>query len=108
MCMESSVAIGIVFKLMRNNRVKARELSEDFEISIRTVYRYVDILSASGVPIICFSGKNGGMEIDSSFKIDDNFLTLEEVKYLLKLLKSQEKSVKNNILIEKINKIYQL
>lgn len=106
--MESSVAIGIVFKLMRHNRVKARELSEDFEISVRTVYRYVDVLSACGVPIISFSGKNGGMEIDSNFKIDDNFLTLEEVKYLLKLLKSQEKSVKNNVLIEKINKIYQI
>ena len=106
--MESSVAIGIVFKLMRGDRLTAQSLAEDFEVSTRTVYRYVDILCASGIPIFCVNGKNGGIEIDRHFKISENFLTLEEVKYLLILLKKQEKTQKNSVLIEKINKIYQV
>lgn len=106
--MENSVAIGIVFKLMRGKRMTAKELGEIFEVSPRTIYRYVDCLSASGVPIICISGKNGGLEIDKKFVLTDSFLTLEEVQYLLKILKNQEKSKKNQVLIEKINKIYQI
>lgn len=106
--MDSSVAIGIVFKLMRGRRVKAKELSEDYEVSVRTIYRYVDYLSASGVPITSYIGKNGGIEIDKDFVIHDDFLTLEEVQYLLKVLKNQEKTAKNSVLIEKINKIYQI
>ncbi len=106
--MESSVAIGMVFKLMRGKRLTAKELGDDFEVSSRTIYRYVDCLSASGVPIVCISGKNGGLEIDKNFVINDSFLTLEEVQYLLKILKIQEKTPKNQVLIEKINKIYQI
>lgn len=103
--MENSVAIGIVFKLMQGKRVTAKELGERFELSVRTVYRYVDILSASGVPIISFNGKNGGLEIDKSFKLNDNFLTTAETQYLINLLKNQEKNIKNTVLIEKLNKI---
>lgn len=103
--MENSVAIGIVFKLMQGKRVKARELGEYFELSVRTVYRYIDILSASGIPIISFNGKNGGLEIDKSFKLNDNFLTTTETEYLINLLKNQEKNAKNTVLIEKFNKI---
>ena len=106
--MESSVAIGIVFKLMRGDRLTAKSLSEDFEVSTRTIYRYIDILCASGVPIFCINGKNGGIEIDRRYKINENFLTLEEAKQLLILLKKQEKTKQNSILIEKINKIYQV
>lgn len=103
--MENSVAIGIVLKLMRGKRVKAKELSDEFELSVRTIYRYVDTLSASGVPITCFNGKNGGIEIDENFKIDENFLTIDEAQYLINVLKNQEKNAKNSVLIEKINKI---
>lgn len=106
--MENSVAIGIVFKLMRGNRLTAKTLAEDFEVSTRTIYRYVDTICASGIPLISINGRNGGIEIDEHFKINDNFLTLDEVKRLLILLKSQEKTAENAVLIEKINKIYQI
>lgn len=106
--MVNSIAVGIVFKLLRGRRVTAKELSLDYEVSIRTIYRYLDIIGASGIPLISFSGKNGGVELDKNFKIDDNFLTLQEVKYLLNLLKKQEKTSQNSILIEKFNKIYQI
>lgn len=106
--MEMSIAIGMVFKLMRGERVTARDLADEFEISIRTVYRYIDKISAGGVPLITLNGKNGGVEIDSRYKVDSNFLTLDEVKHLLNLLKNEKKDAKNQILTEKINKIYQI
>ena len=106
--MEMSIAIGMVFKLMRGERVTAKDFADEFEISVRTVYRYIDKISAGGVPLITINGKNGGVEIDKKYKVDANFLTLEEVKYLLKLLKNEKKEAKNQVLAEKINKIYQI
>lgn len=104
--MENSIAFGIVLKLMKGRRLTACEIAEDYEVSTRTVYRYIDTLSASGVPLITFNGKNGGIEIDKNFVLTENFITKDETEYLLNLLKNDKKSKKNSILIEKISKIY--
>lgn len=104
--MENSIAIGIVFKLLSGIRLTAKQISEDYEISTRTVYRYINHISASGIPLISFSGKNGGIEIDKNFVIDKNFFTPSEVDYLLNILKNQEKTQKNTILIEKIDNFF--
>lgn len=44
----------LVILWMLNSGVKmtAKQISEKLEINIRTVYRYIDALCASGVPII--------------------------------------------------------
>ena len=105
--MENSIAFGIVLKLMKGKRLTATEIAQEYEISPRTVYRYVDTLCASGVPLITFNGKNGGIEIDNNYVLNQNFLTKDETEYLLNLLKNDKKSIKNCNLIEKIGKIYQ-
>ena len=101
--MSNSISLGIIIKLMNQKRVKASELAQMFEVSTRTIYRYVDSICASGVPIITINGKNGGIEIADSFNLKNDVFTSDELLYLLNILQS-ENSIKNNTLIEKIKK----
>jgi predicted DNA-binding transcriptional regulator YafY len=45
----------------------ASELAERLETSVRTIYRYIDSLCASGVPIIAESGHDGGYRLLNQF-----------------------------------------
>ena len=83
-------------------RQSANDLAEEFEISKRTVYRYIDSLCGAGVPIISFMGKYGGFEIAKYFKIREFFLTRNEKEYLIDLLQKQ-KDEEAKILALKIN-----
>ncbi|WP_068616130.1 helix-turn-helix transcriptional regulator [Paenibacillus tuaregi] len=60
--------MSILWILQNRTIITAKELSEELEISIRSVYRYVDALCASGVPIIAESGHKGGYRLMERFK----------------------------------------
>lgn len=69
--------------MLRNGRTRAKELASKYEISIRTVYRYITALDTAGVPIMSFSGRNGGIEILNTFKLDMCYFTLQEKMTLI-------------------------
>ena len=87
--MEHSVALSIMFEVLRCKQT-AKDLAEEFEISTRTVYRYIDSLCGAGVPIISTMGRYGGFEIEKHFKLHEFFLTRNEKEYLINLLNSQD------------------
>lgn len=59
--------LSILWLLRSGRRMTAKQLSNKLEIHIRTVYRYIDSLCASGAPIIADSGPNGGYRILNRF-----------------------------------------
>jgi predicted DNA-binding transcriptional regulator YafY len=59
--------LAILWMLNSGTKVTAKQISEKLEINIRTVYRYIDSLCASGVPIISDTGHNGGYSLLSNF-----------------------------------------
>lgn len=101
--MKQYILIGILLELLQNEKIKASELSSKFEVSTRTVYRYLDALESAGVPTITFIGKNGGIGIDSHFKIDKGFLTCEERDFLLSTLNNSQCTEITQSLITKLN-----
>jgi|GEM_PF-5534650 len=58
-------------------------MAEELEIHIRTVYRCIDSLCASGVPIIADSGPNGGYQIMSHFTQSPLLFDMEEQQALV-------------------------
>ena len=42
---------GICYQLMQRDKIPAKELAERYEVSVRTIYRDVEILSMAGVPL---------------------------------------------------------
>ena len=58
--MTESRLFRIVYVLLERDNVTARELAEQFEVSVRTIYRDVDRLSSAGIPIYTMQGRDGG------------------------------------------------
>ena len=61
----------------------AKQLADALEMHIRTVYRYIDALCASGVPVVADSGHNGGYSLLPQFKESPLFFDMEEQKALI-------------------------
>lgn len=61
----------------------AKQLADALEINIRTVYRYIDALCASGAPIISDSGHNGGYSLLPHFQEAPLLFDLDEQKALV-------------------------
>lgn len=51
----------ILYYLLEKGHATAPELAARFEVSNRTIYRDIDALSASGIPIYAEKGRNGGI-----------------------------------------------
>ncbi len=58
---KSTNMLSILWLLRSGRRMTAQQLANELEIHIRTVYRCIDSLCVSGVPIIADSGPNGGL-----------------------------------------------
>jgi predicted DNA-binding transcriptional regulator YafY len=74
--------LSILWLLISRKRMTASELAERLEISVRTVYRYIDSLCASGIPIIAESGHDGGYRLLKQFVEAPLFFDKDERKAL--------------------------
>ncbi|MBY9077111.1 YafY family transcriptional regulator [Paenibacillus sp. HN-1] len=75
--------LAILWMLNSGAKVTAKQIAEKLEINIRTVYRYIDALCSSGVPIISEAGHNGGYSLLHHFIHAPLFFDVEEQKALL-------------------------
>ncbi|CUB14302.1 HTH domain protein [Bacillus cereus] len=70
--------LAILWMLRSGKKITAKQISEKLEMNIRTVYRYIDTISTSGVPIISESGHNGGYTLLNNFIEAPLFFDFEE------------------------------
>lgn len=80
---KSDSMLSILWILNARGRMTAKQIAEELEINIRTVYRYIDALCMSGVPIISESGHNGGYSLPRNFIKAPLILDIDEKKALL-------------------------
>lgn len=84
---------SILMIIVNKEKITAKELSEHFQVSVRTIQRDIDTLSMSGIPIYAEIGKNGGYQLLDNYKLDINFLNTKEAKVIKSLLGSLEQAV---------------
>ncbi|NRD79036.1 YafY family transcriptional regulator [Bacillus sp. BRMEA1] len=70
--------LAILWMLRSGQKITAKQISEKLEMNIRTVYRYIDTISTSGVPIISEPGHNGGYTLLNNFIEAPLFFDFEE------------------------------
>lgn len=70
--------LAILWMLRSGEKITAKQISEKLEMNIRTVYRYIDTISTSGVPIISEPGHNGGYTLLNNFIDAPLFFDFEE------------------------------
>lgn len=78
----------ILYLLIDKKKVTARELSERFEVSQRTIYRDVDALSAAGIPVYCKKGKGGGISLLEGYVLNRTLFSEKERSEILMGLQS--------------------
>lgn len=79
-----SRVVSILIDLMNNKIVDTNYLANKYEVSTRTIYRDMELLELSGIPIVSEKGKHGGFSIIEGFRIDKNILTENEFSILLR------------------------
>ena len=80
------LTIAILLELTKKEKVTAKYLADKFEISTRSVYRYLNELESAGIPTFTIIGKNGGIGIEKNFVLNTLLLTEEEKNLLRKCL----------------------
>ncbi len=79
------ILLSITFELLRRRKITAEELAQKYNISPRTVYRYVRRL-APFLPLHIQRGRAGGICLSDSFKLPAGFLSDGEYEAAVKAL----------------------
>ena len=49
--MKYQIMIDILFTLLEKRRISAGELAARYNVSVRSIYRYIDEMTVSGIPV---------------------------------------------------------
>ncbi len=93
--MQISVMFGMLMTMLNKKMVSRKYLAEKYEVSERTVSRYLDVMCAGGIPIYSIHGPNGGFALSDEYKVDKSYFTPEEFQTIISALGATS-SINNN------------
>lgn len=81
--MRASRLLSILILLQMRGRLSAETLAAEFEVSVRTIYRDIDQLSAAGVPVYAERGRAGGGSLMDGYRTKLTGFTSAEAEALV-------------------------
>ena len=103
--MKFEIMLGILFDLLSNKCVTAKYLAYKYEVSLRSIYRYVNSLELAGVPIYTNRGKGGGFALVDTYKLSSTFMTVDEFERAINAMSAIADGITDKVLESAINKL---
>ncbi len=100
--------ISLIMILLNREKISASKLAEKFGVTVRTIYRDIDTLSAAGIPIVTYPGVNGGIGIVAEYKISNRLFSISDISTLLMGLESISTAFSEKELIGTLEKVKNL
>jgi len=105
--MKYQIMIKMLTLLLTRRKVTAREMSERFEISIRSVYRYAEEMNVAGVPIDVVRGRYGGIYVCDTFKLPNGYFTRGEYSAAVNALSAMALQLNDEDTLSALDKLQQ-
>ena len=103
--MKFEIMMGILFDLLSKRCVTAKYLADKYEVSVRSIYRYINSLEYAGVPLYSIKGNNGGFSIVDQYKLSSTFMTVKEFEQIINALTAINEGLPNKALESAITKL---
>lgn len=84
--MKTDRLLSIIIYLLNRDLVSAKELAEKFEVSVRTIQRDMEAINLAGIPVMTIQGPSGGYGILESFKLDKQYVSTEDLFFIITAL----------------------
>ncbi len=97
--------LGITMYLLNRDIVTSNELSNQFEVSVRTIQRDIESLNLAGIPISSQTGNGGGYEILDTFKLNKQITNADDYLFIITALKGLCTAVDNNKINNTLEKL---
>lgn len=106
--MKSEKLLKMIYLLLENEKLSAQILAEKLEVSVRTIFRYVDSLTEAGFPVYVLKGRNGGIAMLPQFKLNSALVNKEEQRDILASLQSlQALNIADGTTLKKLSTLFQ-
>ena len=98
----------IIYTLLDKKTATAKELAEQLGVSVRTIYRDVENLSAAGIPVYTEQGKGGGISLLPDFVLNKSILNEWEQTEILSALQglSAVKTVETDRVLQRLSTFF--
>lgn len=100
--------LRMIMILLSREQVTAKKLADEFNVSVRTIYRDLDVLSLAGIPVYTSRGRGGGIKLLSEFTISRALLSIEEQQDIMSALRGMKAVGGMNIegVLDKVGAIF--
>ena len=103
--MKYNVMLKILMLLLQKRKITAAEIARRYEVSVRSVYRYIDELIVCGVPIDIERGRYGGLTIADTFRFPTGYFTREEYAATINALEAMSSQISDENLVSAREKL---
>ena len=100
--MQLYVMMGVLLELMQSEKTTASKLADKYEVSERSIYRYINSLSSYGIPIYTTTGRYGGITLSAPLEINKLYFSKTELDTLKQLIKKERATPESATLIQKL------
>lgn len=103
--MKYQIMLDMLMLLLSKRKLSARQIADRYEISTRSVYRYIEELNICGVPVDVMRGRYGGIKIADTFRLPAGYFTREEYSATVNALNAMYSQVADKSIISALDKL---